>query len=115
MTDDTFSIYMQIPAVELHVAAARPSTVIVEKYDSASRLMHRLDILGRKQQKIKAITEGGQEMPAVHVEALNLYLQANRGLRSFRRVAAAPVFTKYGWSEFREKLNIPTLAVLVSV
>lgn len=109
-----FRLYQQIPPVELRVGAKLPGRV--ERYDHAGHLLRRLDVLGREQKHILGLTEAGQPLPEQHVEALNLYLHSCKGLRSFKRVnQSGSALNKYAWSEFRAKLNIPELAVLVSV
>lgn len=111
---DGYRLYLQIPPVELRHGAKLPGRL--EKFDDAARLMHRLDELGRLRKNILSLAEAGQPLPEQHVEALNLYLHNNRGLRSFKRVhQSGNAFNKYAWSEFRAKLNIPEMAVLVSL
>jgi hypothetical protein len=110
-----FKLYLEIPPVELRVTTSLTSAGKVERYNSAGRLMHRLDEIGRRKLIILSLTEGGQVMPAQHVEAMNLYLHNNHGMRSFKRVCQTRFANKFGWAEFRERLNIPTLAILVNV
>jgi hypothetical protein len=113
---ETFKLYQEIPPVELRIGTSPTSAGRVEKFVAAGRLMARLDAIGRKQHMILSLTEAGQPLPQQHVDAMNLYLHHNKGLRSFKRVhQSGTISNKYAWSEFREKLNIPTLAVLVSV
>ncbi len=113
---DGYKLYAEIPVIELRVAAKEGSAGRVEKFDDAGRLMHRLDEIGRRQHFILSLTEAGQPMPPQHVEAMNLYLHNNTGLRSFKRVhQSGTAYNKFAWSEFRERLNIPTLAVIMPV
>ena len=109
------SFCFDIAPVELRIARDPASPGRVEKFTHSAHLMRRLDAIGRRQLLILALTEGGQELPAQHLEALNLYLRSLRGLRSFKRVSTTLWTTKYAWSQLRESLDIPTLAILVAV
>ncbi len=106
--------YHEIPLIELRVGASPESKGRVERYDSACNLMHRLDRIGRDRSVILAVSEAGQPWQLEHVDALNHYLHAGCGLRSFKRVCVVPAFNKYGWAELRERLLIPALAIIVT-
>lgn len=113
---DSYRLFQEIPPVELRVGATPTSVGRVEKYDHASRLMHRLDEIGRRQLVILSMSEAGQPHTQIHVDALTHYLHSCKGLRSLKRVfTCRMVYNKYAWAELRARLNIPQLAIIVSV
>ncbi len=107
--------YFSIPPVELRVARNERGPGRLERFESSAFLMRRLDVVGRRQLTILAITEAGQPWAEQHVAVLNLVLRTQRGLRSFKRVARMEWRTKWAWDQFREMNSIPTLALLVAV
>lgn len=112
---DSFRIYSEIPPVSVRFTGTGKGRGRTETFNSAVALMTRLHFIGIKRQVILSLTEAGQPLPQHHVDALNHYLRACHGLRSFRRVCQTSVYSRFGWAELRGLLNIPTLAVLVSV
>ncbi|HWA27834.1 MAG TPA: hypothetical protein VG734_19420 [Lacunisphaera sp.] len=107
--------YFEIAPVELRVARDPAGASRVHKFTRSNHLMAMFDAIGRQQLVILSLTEGGQEMPVQHVDALNHYLRSLRGLRSFKRVALMRWNTKWAWAQLREMNNIPTLAFVVTI
>jgi len=112
---EAFHLYLEIPTVEIRVGPKHDSPGRVEKFNSAGQLLARLDDLGVRRWHILALSEAGQVLPQIHVDALNLYLHANHGLRSFRRISHFATYNRFAWGELRARLAIPELAVIVPV
>lgn len=108
-------LYFQIVPVDLVVAPGPDVAGKAERFDHAGHLMRRLDQIGRRGLYIVSLSEGGQPHAPAQIAALNHYLRALRGLRSFRRICRTSWRTKWGWAEFRDRLDFPTLAVLVNL
>jgi hypothetical protein len=107
--------YFTIPTVDLRVSKTADGTGRAERYEQANHLMRRLDEIGRRQLFIVGVAEAAQPWTSAHVEVLNLYLLSQRGLRGFKRTTPVRWNTRYAWSNLREHLRIPELAVLVAV
>lgn len=113
--DSDHAMYFGIPPVALTVSKSGNPPGRVEHYAQANKLMRRLDVIGREQLTLLAVTEAGQPWAEDQVDALNLCLRTQKGLRSFKRVAKMGWLTKWGWDQLREMNDIPRLAVLVAV
>lgn len=104
-SDATSWSYFGIAPVTLVVAGSRAQRHRSQTFSHSSHLMRRLDEIGRRGLTIERLSVSAEEVSPPKVIALNMYLDAAKGLGPFRRLCPQWLL-KYGWGELQERLSL---------